>query len=74
MSFTEGRRACCNAVIVTKNHLRFVTGRHIACKRRLRFSKSQIPLRYLLRSWFEADGVMEFGFKRLQVSCTCLLN
>jgi len=26
--------------------------------------KSQIPLRYLVRSWFDPDSVMEFGFKR----------
>jgi len=29
-------------------------------------AKSQIPLRYLVlvRSWFEPDSVMEFGFYR----------
>jgi len=29
------------------------------------FSNSQIPLRQLVRRWFESDSVMEFGFKGL---------
>jgi len=44
MNFTEGSRAVtyCNVVIVTENHLRFVTGRNITYKRLVNVYKFRV--------------------------------